>query len=175
MNIFILIVVLCFVLMHLIDMLSFGSRVAGRVTNRAALGTTLQLTIMTLSKFFLVPFLPLLGYLVESGINIDNYLILVILSYSLCFFMSVIILLKLNIVQCFFQKLFTNYHNRTIPSALLKTIFIKNSSLKLKPCKNFSLQRIVIKKTLVSCFAYIFIITGFFAAFMSSALQYFWN
>ena len=170
MNIFILIVVLCFVSMHLIDMLSFGSRVAGRVTNRAALGTTLQLTIMTLSKFFLVPFLPLLGYLVESGINIDNYLILVILSYSLCFFMSVIILLKLNIVQCFFQKLFTNYHNRTIPSALLKTIFIKNSSLKLKPCKNFSLQRIVIKKTLVSCFAYIFIITGFFAAFMLGIL-----
>ena len=170
MNIVILIVVLCFVSMHFIDMASFGSRVAGRVIDTRALGTTLQLSIMTLSKFFLVPFLPLLGYLVESGINIEDYLMFVTVSYLVTFLISIIILLRLNSFQYFFQKLFHNYHNRTIPSALLKTIFIKNQSIKLKPCKKFSFKRIIIKKTLVSCFAYIFIISGFFAAFMLGIL-----
>lgn len=156
--------------MHFIDMASFGSRVAGRVTNRVAVGTTLQLSIMTLSKFFLVPFLPLLGYLVESGIQIKNYLILVIACYLLTFLVSIFILLKINTFQFFFQKLFSHFENSTIPFALLKTILNKNKSIELKACKSFSFKRIIIKKTIVSCFAYIFIITGFFAAFMLGIL-----
>ena len=164
------IVIVCFLLMHFIDMASFGSRIAGRVIKRAALGTTLQLSIMTLSKFFLVPFLPLLGFLVESGINIENYVLLVIVAYATTFLVSIIILFNLNSFQYFFQKLFSNYDNRTIPAALIKTIFTKNKNLRLKPCQKFSLNSIVIKKTLVSCFAYLFIITGFFAAFMLGIL-----
>ena len=41
---------------------------------------------------------------------------------------------------------------------------------KLKACKDFSLDMLIFKKTLVSCFAYLFIITGFFAAFMLGIL-----
>jgi len=165
-----LIIVSCYFGMHFIDMASFGSRVAGRVLKRTGLGTTLQLSIMTLSKFALVPFLPVLGFLVESGIRMEDYLILVIISFMLSFLVSIIILLKLNSFQYFFQTLFSNYKNITIPSALLKTVFTKDQSLKLKPCKSFSLERIIIKKTFLSCFAYLFIITGFFAAFMLGIL-----
>jgi hypothetical protein len=165
-----LIIVSCYFGMHFVDMASFGSRVAGRVLKRTGLGTTLQLSIMTLSKFALVPFLPVLGFLVESGIRIEDYLILVIISFMLSFLVSIVILLKLNLFQYFFQKLFSNYVNITIPSALLKTVFTKDQSLKLKPCKSFSLERIIIKKTLLSCFAYLFIITGFFIAFMLGIL-----
>ena len=97
-----LIVISCFFIMHFVEMASFGSRVAGRVTNRVALGTTLQLTIMTLSRFFLVPFLPVLGWLVESGILIEDYLFLVIVSYILAFLASIMILFKLNTFPYFF-------------------------------------------------------------------------
>ena len=36
--------------MHAIEIASFGARVAGRITDRAALGTTLAQTIYTLSQ-----------------------------------------------------------------------------------------------------------------------------
>jgi hypothetical protein len=135
-----------------------------------ALGTTLQQSIVTASRFFLIPFLPLLAYLVESGIRIENYLIIVIASYVLTFLMSIIILLKLNKFQYFFQKIFINYDKKTIPMAALQSILNSNQSYSLKPCKGFSLDRIEIKKTLVSCLAYLFLITGFFVAFMLALL-----
>lgn len=156
--------------MHFIEMASFGSRVAGRVINRVALGTTLQLSIVTLSRFFLIPFLPVLGYLVESGIIIHNYLIIVILTYSLSLLMSIIVLLKLNLFQSFFQKVFRNYDDRTIPIALLKTVLNLNKNLKTQPCENFSFNKILVKKTAVACFAYLFLITGFFISFMLAIL-----
>ena len=56
--IFISIIILSYVLMHGVEIASFGTRVAGRVSNRVALGTTLQLTIYTTSRFLLIPFLP---------------------------------------------------------------------------------------------------------------------
>ena len=87
MNIVILIVVLCFVSMHFIDMASFGSRVAGKVVGTVALGTTLQQTVYTTSRFLLVPFLPILGYLVESGISINLYIQIVIISFIFCILM----------------------------------------------------------------------------------------
>ena len=165
-----LIVVSCYFVMHFIEMASFGSRVAGRVSNRVALGTTLQLSINTLSRFLLVPFLPVLAFLVESGIHIEDYLILVIASFLLSFFAAILILLRLNTFQCFFQKIFHNYDNQTIPIALLKTVINYNQYFKPKLCERFSIKRIVVKKVLVSCFAYLFLITGFFIAFMLGVL-----
>ena len=64
------VVISSFFLMNFIEMASFGSRVAGRVLKRVALGTTLQHSIFTASRIFLVIFLPALGYIVESGINL---------------------------------------------------------------------------------------------------------
>ena len=83
------IVVLSFFSMHFIEMTSFGSRVAGRVVNRVALGTTLQLSIFTLSRAFLIPFLPVLGYLVETEILKQDYLILAISSVTFLGVLSV--------------------------------------------------------------------------------------
>jgi hypothetical protein len=159
-----------FFIMHFIEMASFGSRVAGRVSNRAALGTTLQLSIVTISRFFLIPFLPVLGYLVESGILIEHYFIILISTYTLCLFMSILILLRLSIFQSFFQKVFRNYDDRAIPIAFLKTVLNLNKNIEIKQCKNFSFERIIVKKTFVACFAYLFLITGFFISFLLAIL-----
>ena len=164
------IVVSCFFIMHFIEMASFGSRVAGRVLNRVALGTTLQLSIMTISRFFLIPFLPILGWLVEEGILIEDYLIIVIAAYLLSFLVSIVILFKLNLFQSIFQKIFSNYENRTIPMAVIITVLNDNKNFKSKPCERFSIKKIIFKKVLVSCFAYLFLITGFFIAFMLAIL-----
>jgi len=159
-------IVLSYVLMHSIEIASFATRVAGRVTNRVALGTTLQQTIYTTSRFLLIPMLPALGYLVESGVSIKTYSIMIFIAFLLSFLASVIILIKLNKIQRFFQIVFDRYTENTIPIAVLKSFFNMKSKLKRDDCDKFSFDKVVLKKTLVSFVAYIFLITGFFIAFM---------
>ena len=166
----IIIVIVCYVLWHTLEIASFGARVAGRLTNRAALGTTLSQTLHSLSRFLLIIFLPALGYIVESGISIDDYLTLVLLAYTLAFIISIIMLIKLNSLQHFYQVIFAKYNDNTIPIAILKSLISKKTDLNTKDCGNFTFDKIILKKTLVSFLAYIFLITGFFNAFMLAVL-----
>ena len=164
------IVILSFALFQAFEIFSVGSRVAGRLTNRTALGTTLSQTLHTLSRFLLIFFLPTLGYIVESGITINDYLILVLVAYIFTFIISIIMLFKLNGLQHFYQVLFAKYNDNTVPIAILKTLINKKTDLNSKDCDNFTFDKIILKKTLVSFLAYIFLITGFFNAFMLAVL-----
>tara|TARA_B100000795_G_C22758454_1_gene422530 strand:+ start:230 stop:946 length:717 start_codon:yes stop_codon:yes gene_type:complete len=165
-----IIVIVSYALMHTIEIASIGSRVAGRLKKRVALGTTLQQSIKTISVFLLVPFLPALGFLVESGILIDDYIMLFLLSFVLSFIASITMIYKLNRVQNFFQKVFINYKSRTIPVALWKSFFKNKMNFDSEHCEPFSFNKVVIKKTLVSFIAYLFLTTGFFIAFFLAIL-----
>ena len=166
----ILIVILSYVLWNALEIASFGARVAGRLTKRTALGTTLSQTIHTLSRFLLIFLLPALGFIVESGITINNYLSLVIVAYVLAFIVSIIMLLKLNSLQNFYQIVFLKYTNNTIPIAILKSLISKKTDSNIEDCESFTFDKIILKKTLVSFLAYLFLITGFFNAFMLAIL-----
>ena len=166
----IIIAIISFVLIHTIEIASFGSRVAGRITSRVALGTTLTQTIYTGSRFILILFLPILGHLVESGITINDYLLLVFTAYIITFILSIIMIIKLNNLQLFFQVVFEKYTVNSIPIAILKSFRNKKINLKGDFCDPFSIDKIILKKTLVSFLAYIFLITGFFIAFMLAVL-----
>jgi hypothetical protein len=163
-------VIISFVLIQTIEIASFGSRVAGRMANRVALGTTLFQTIYTASRVILIFFLPSLGYLVESGITINNYLILVFISYVFTFILSIFILVKLNSFQKFFQVVFSQYAQNTIPIAIIKSLFVNKDKNIKKDCEVFAFNKVILKKTLVSSLAYIFLITGFFVAFMLAVI-----
>ena len=54
-------VIVFYFLMQMVELASFGSRVAGRLSNNLALGTTIHHTMYVGSRFFLVPFLPVLA------------------------------------------------------------------------------------------------------------------
>jgi len=161
-----LIAILCYVLCHTFEMASFGSRVAGRITNRAALGTTLSQTVYTTADFILILFLPTLGYIVESGITINDYLIIVLAAYILTFIVSIVMIIKLNSLQQFYQVIFAKYKDNTIPIAILKSLINKKTDLNVKDCNDFTFDKVILKKTLVSSLAYLFLVTGFFNAFM---------
>ena len=165
-----IIVIACYVLCHSLEIASFGARVAGRLTNRAGLGTTLSQTVYITADFLLIIFLPALGYIVESGISINDYLTLVLLAYTLAFIISIIMLIKLNSLQHFYQIIFLKYTDNTIPIAIIKSLISKKTDLNIKSCDGFSFDKIILKKTLVSVLAYLFLITGFFNAFMLAVL-----
>ena len=166
----IIVVIFCYVVWHSLEIASFGSRVAGRLTNRTALGTTLSQTVYMTADFFVICFLPALGYIVESGITIHDYLTLVLIAYSLTFIMSIIMLIKLNGLQHFYQVVFVKYTENTIPIAILKSLVSKKTDLNTKDCDSFTFDKIIIKKSLVSLIAYLFLITGFFNAFMLAVM-----
>jgi len=162
----IIIVVLSYTTLQVLEISSFAARMAGRISNRNALGTTISHTVYTLSRFTILFFLPSLAYLVESGITINNYLILALAAYFFSFLASTIMLIKLSSIQQFFQMIFIKYNKSSLPVAILQSIINKNKDLKLKDCEGFTIDKIVLKKTSVSFVAYIFLITGYFNAFM---------
>jgi hypothetical protein len=170
MLILIIIVILSFVLMHSIQMFAFGSRVAGRMAKRVGLGTTLSETTNKLQGFFIILFLPTLAYLVESGITIYDYIIFVTVAYILTFLVSIIMIMKIHSLQQFYQVLFIKYNVNSIPVAILKSLINKKTDLNIKDCDGFTFDKVILKKTLVSCVAYIFLVTGFFSAFMLAVL-----
>ena len=92
----IIIAIISYVLMHIIETASFGARAAGRLINRPALGTTIHHSLFTGSRFFLVLLLPILGYLIESGISVDSYSNIIVLSLLLTFICSLIVLFRFN-------------------------------------------------------------------------------
>ena len=165
-----IIVIACYVLWHALEMASFGTRVAGRLTNRSALGTSLSQTVYMTADFFIIFFLPALGFIVESGMNMNDYLILVLIAYVLTFLVSILMLVKLNPLQRFYQSIFIKYNDNTIPIAVLKALISKNKELNKKDCDHFTFDKIILKKTLVSFLAYIFLITGFFNAFLLAVM-----
>lgn len=157
--------------MQSVELASFGSRLAGRISSNLALGTTLHNTMYVGSRFFLVPFLPVLAYLVERGIGLNNYLIIVIISLSSVFIMSIIVLFKINQIQIFFQIVFMKNTDNQIPTALLKSLFfISKSKTSFKKMNPFSFEMIRAKKVFVSFLAYSFLVTGFFIAFALAIL-----
>jgi len=164
----IIIIVISYILLQAIETIAFGSRVAGRVVARHALGTTLQQSLFTGSRLFLVFLLPALAYLVEKKIDIELYTGLVITSLFLSFLIACFVLFKLNSFQKFFQKIFTLYDGQHMPVAITKVIFGKSKldSNLLTSIPDFSMEHVIQKKIIVSFIANTFLTTGFFVTFL---------
>jgi hypothetical protein len=159
-------VIVFYFLMQMVELASFGSRVAGRISHNLALGTTIHHTMYVGSRFFLVPFLPVLAYLVETGITLNNYLLLVIISLFSALIMSILVLYKVDYLQIFFQIVFRNNKNNYLPTALLKTLFSSNKSdISFNRFDEFSYKNVIKKKVILSFIAYSFLVTSFFIAF----------
>ena len=123
----IIIVITTYALMHAIEMASFGLRAAGRITNRVALGTTLSRSFYTVSDLFKIIFLPSLAFIVEFGITINDYLILVIAAFIATFIASIVIIIRLNSLQKFYQVVFHKYSEDTTPMSLFTSFVNKNN------------------------------------------------
>ena len=169
--IIIITLVLLYFLMQSVELASFGSRVAGRMSVNLALGTTVHHTMYVGSRFFLVPFLPLLAYTVESGIGLSDYFFIVMISLSSALVMSILVLNKINFLQLFFQRVFRENITSYLPNALIKALIKSNKKeTNLRLCENFEFKKISIKKVIFSFIAYSFLVTSFFIAFSLAIL-----
>mgnify|MGYP006084549015 CR=1 FL=1 len=173
-NLIEIIAILSFSLMHFIEVHSFSSRAAGKLSGNTALGTTFHYSMDTASRFLLIIFLPALSFLVESKSSVNSYLLVVIWSLFLCFMGNLYIVLRLNSAQFFFQNVFNQYAKTNfLFLSLFQVFFYKTNRKKdLKQLEGFKFNKITYRKTLVAFLSYTFLNTGFFVAFLMSFIFY---
>jgi len=166
-----IIAILSYVLMQFIETASFGSKIAGKLTGKLALGTTLQHSIFTMSRLFLPPLLLTISYMIESKLSIQLFLLLSLSLVLLAFLSSLLVLFNLNFFQILFQNLFFTYQSSSIPVAILK-VLARRGSLKEKVNLEYQpkLKHLSLNKILASCFSYFFLSTGFLIAFSLAIL-----
>jgi hypothetical protein len=157
--------------MQFIETASFGSRVAGKLTKRLALGTTLQTSFFTMSRLFLPPLLLALSYMIESDLSIQLFLLIAMTLVFSAFLSSLLVLSNLNSFQGLFQKLFFFYQTNSIPISILNVLSKKkNLTTKIDLEYRPKLKHLSLKKLLTSCFSYFFLSTGFLIAFSLAIL-----
>lgn len=76
-NYLIFAVIVCFGCIQLIEVLSYLARISGVRENKRSLAYSLQNAIFMLTRFFTMALLPLLGYLIDIGIDKNIYLAMV--------------------------------------------------------------------------------------------------
>ena len=160
-------VIVMFSLMQILLVASMTTRIAGKLSNKPSLGTSMQQTIIVGSSVFLIIILPVLALLIESRISEANYLKVVIFSHLLSFLGSLLIFVNLNFVQRFFQKIFNFYdiHHR-VPEAIFWSFFRKDNVVEINLKHRFKFKKIIYKKFLLSLFSYALLANGFFLAFL---------
>ena len=161
----------CYIVMQFIETVSFGSRVAGRLTNRLSLGTTLQHSIFVASRMFLPPLLLSLSFLIESNLGIKLFLLTATLLTTVAFFTSLLVFFNFNYFQLLFQRIFIQYQSNTIPISMVKVLFGKKNELNQVNLEYIpKIKSLSLKKIATSGLAYFFLSTGFLIAFSLAIL-----
>ncbi|MBT5400175.1 DUF2837 family protein [bacterium] len=151
--------------------MSFTSRVAGKLTNRLALGTTLQHSIFTVSRLFLPPLLLSLSFMIESNLSIQLFLLTAFFLTIAAFFTSLVVLVNFNYFQLLFQSLFIRYQSNTIPVAIIKVFFGKKIEFNQVDMEAApKIRSLSLKKIIASGLAYFFLSTGFLISFSFAIL-----
>lgn len=104
-------VIVCFSCIQLIEVMSFIARISGVKENKRSLAYSLQNAIFMLTRFFTLALMPLLGFLIDQGINKHHYLIMVLSSLlGGALLASVAYMLKESIIYVF-SKVINNISN----------------------------------------------------------------
>lgn len=73
-------VALSFVFMHTLELIASHARFAGKILGKNATGYSVQNATFTLTRFLNILLMPILGYLIDVGVNVQDYLLMVTTS-----------------------------------------------------------------------------------------------
>lgn len=81
MELLIIIVITCFSCIQVIEVLSYLSRLSGVLVDKKSMAYTLQNAVFMITRFFTLALMPVLGLLIDMGIEKKIFLILCLSSY----------------------------------------------------------------------------------------------
>lgn len=166
-------IILCFGIIHFLEYSSFLSRIAGVVSGAKVTSYTIQQTAFVMTRFFFVAMMPLIGFIVDSKIESDKYLIMIHLSLLLASFSYVLVIIfSKNIINYFYSVINRYQSGKSVFNAIILGFFYKNKEyidysvvgvisfiLKDKECRN-----LVFGSAIVFCCYSIGVFVSFFAA-----------
>jgi len=155
--------------MHIIDSASISAFVAGKLTSNFSQGTSLYNSAYIASRIFLPFILIILAYAIENGATLNEFMFYSMLHLLPTSILIILIIVNINFFQKFFQRIIFFREDKTLPEAVIFSIFSKKHNKKLITfTEKFSINKIALKKVLVSSLAYVFLSSGFFISFSIS-------
>lgn len=119
-----IIVVFCFSVIQFIEISSFFARYSGVLIGKKTLAYALQNAVFMLTRFFTMALLPLLGLLIDIGVDKEHYLWMVSAAFAFSGFLGIIaIFFKENIINGFVMVLQEVELGRNLLFSLLKMPF----------------------------------------------------
>lgn len=133
------VVVLCFSIIHAIEVTSFLSRLTGVILGKKSLAYSLQNAVFMLTRFFIMALMPILGLIVDIGVNKDSYLIMVFCALLGASLLSILVLLlRGKIIAAFEHIIHDSIKGKSLIFSLLKfPVYFFKSSNKLILIPNF--------------------------------------
>ena len=152
-----IVVVFLFSIIHFFEFLSFYSRIAGIRTDNRLISYSLQQTTFVGTRFFFIFLMPILGFIVDSKVSKNTYLIMVIFSLI---FASISYLFAYCIrdkIIFFFNNVIEEYNKNTgylksILKSIYKVLFLSSTNgEKVKELEGVINKKMVILSALIFC------------------------
>jgi hypothetical protein len=159
----VLLLIYSFACIHLLESLVFPIRIASIVKNKIAAGYSYSLMISTITRFLMLIFMPLLGYMIDNRMAVDSYLAMASLAILVAALFTLVVYVNLYLIS---DKLTSSFGGQKDFSKALFGIF---TSLQL----SYSVSKFAVNWRLMaaSTFIYSFYATSIFASFFF-ALMY---
>lgn len=126
----VLMVVFCYGGIHLLEFLSFLSRVAGVITGAKLTSYTLQQTTFVATRFLFVAMMPLIGFIVDKRLGNEEYLLMVHAAL-LCasFLYLIVIVFSAHIVRYFCGVIYRFQKEGGLLTCIFRPEKVEKSSL----------------------------------------------
>lgn len=168
MNLYLIVLVIfLFSCIHFIEFLSFYSRIAGIRTDNRLISYSLQQTAFVGTRFFFIFLMPILGFIVDSRIDKNTYLIMVIFSLVFSIVSYLIAYILREKIVYFFISVIEEYSQNTsylksILKSFCKTLYIRSiTKYKVKGIIN---KKMVFFSALIFCSYSIAVFLSFYFA-----------
>lgn len=153
-----------FACIHLLESIVFPIRIASILKNKIAAGYSYSMMISTITRFLMLIFMPLLGYMIDNRMAADSYLLMASSSIAVAALFTLVIYINSNLIS---NKLTSSFDRQ---KDFLKSLFEVFSSLKLK----FSISKFLVNWRLmvVSTLIYSLYATSIFASFFLALIYH---
>lgn len=125
-----LIIPLLYSLISFIELFSMHSRASGFFLNKNAIGYSLQNATFTVTRFFYILMMPLVGFVIDQRIGQSSYTLMVISSFLGASLMSMMVILLTNRCVLFYNRVICLYcENSSLIKSVIMSLFERGPSL----------------------------------------------
>lgn len=136
------VIIICFSIIHFLEVNSFIARYAGIAQNNKAFGFLLNRAVLMLTRFFTMMLMPLLGLMVDLRPKLEDFLIMIHLCLLGAFLFSLLSYLNFNRWVIVFKSISTRY--RSGSGLLLPTLFMIFTYMKINsPIRKANFKKIL--------------------------------